>query len=133
MYAKPRAGVGYLETIGNLTINTGHETYLGTLSLCKLTLVSPSRRSSNAQDSEVPQSHVVIYTCTSKSGRRLIRVTLVKSTSRFSSPAPHQDLAMSPPPASRQLISSGSAFEAEIGYSRAVVDGDFVFVSGCTG
>lgn len=40
---------------------------------------------------------------------------------------------MSPPPASRQLISSGSAFEAEIGYSRAVVDGDFVFVSGCTG
>lgn len=40
---------------------------------------------------------------------------------------------MSSPPASRQLISSGSAFEAEIGYSRAVVDGDFVFVSGCTG
>ncbi|KAG6366209.1 hypothetical protein INS49_000385 [Diaporthe citri] len=38
-----------------------------------------------------------------------------------------------PPPASRQLIGSGSAFEAEIGYSRAVVDGDFVFVSGCTG
>jgi hypothetical protein len=33
----------------------------------------------------------------------------------------------------RQLISSGSSFEAEIGYSRAVVDGDFVFVSGCTG
>ncbi|KAJ4415183.1 hypothetical protein N0V82_007484 [Gnomoniopsis sp. IMI 355080] len=34
---------------------------------------------------------------------------------------------------SRRLISSGSAFEAQIGYSRAVVDGDFVFVSGCTG
>jgi enamine deaminase RidA (YjgF/YER057c/UK114 family) len=33
----------------------------------------------------------------------------------------------------RQLISSGSRFEAEIGYSRAVVDGDFVFVSGTTG
>jgi enamine deaminase RidA (YjgF/YER057c/UK114 family) len=33
----------------------------------------------------------------------------------------------------RQLISSGSSFEAEIGYSRAVVDGDFVFVSGTTG
>ena len=34
---------------------------------------------------------------------------------------------------SRRLISSGSAFEAEIGYSRAVVDGDWVFVSGTTG
>ncbi|KAE9370936.1 YjgF-like protein [Stipitochalara longipes BDJ] len=33
----------------------------------------------------------------------------------------------------RQLISSGSSFESEIGYSRAVVDGDFVFVSGSTG
>lgn len=33
----------------------------------------------------------------------------------------------------RKLISSGSAFEAKIGYSRAVVDGDFVFVSGTTG
>ncbi len=34
---------------------------------------------------------------------------------------------------SRRLISSGSKFEAEIGYSRAVVDGDYVFVSGTTG
>ena len=33
----------------------------------------------------------------------------------------------------RQLISSGSIFEAEIGYSRAVVQGDWVFVSGTTG
>ncbi len=33
----------------------------------------------------------------------------------------------------RRLISSGSIFEAQIGYSRAVVDGDFVFVSGTTG
>ncbi|KAK3898018.1 Endoribonuclease L-PSP/chorismate mutase-like protein [Staphylotrichum tortipilum] len=33
----------------------------------------------------------------------------------------------------RKLISSGSAFEAQIGYSRAVVVGDMVFVSGCTG
>lgn len=33
----------------------------------------------------------------------------------------------------RQLISSGSSFETEIGYSRAVVDGDWVFVSGTTG
>lgn len=33
----------------------------------------------------------------------------------------------------RRLISSGSRFEAEIGYSRAVVDGDWVFVSGTTG
>jgi len=33
----------------------------------------------------------------------------------------------------RQLISSGSTFEQEIGYSRAVVAGDWVFVSGTTG
>lgn len=33
----------------------------------------------------------------------------------------------------RQLISSGSEFEKQIGYSRAVVDGDWVFVSGTTG
>ncbi len=33
----------------------------------------------------------------------------------------------------RQLISSGSTFEAAIGYSRAVVQGDWMFVSGTTG
>ena len=33
----------------------------------------------------------------------------------------------------RQLISSGSTFEREIAYSRAVVDGDWIFVSGTTG
>lgn len=33
----------------------------------------------------------------------------------------------------RQLISSGSTFEKSIGYSRAVVDGDWIFVSGTTG
>src|SRR5262245_48467006 len=33
----------------------------------------------------------------------------------------------------RRLISSGSRFEAEIGFSRALVDGDWVFVSGTTG
>lgn len=33
----------------------------------------------------------------------------------------------------RHLISSGSTFEQEIGYSRAVVVGDWVFVSGTTG
>jgi enamine deaminase RidA (YjgF/YER057c/UK114 family) len=36
-------------------------------------------------------------------------------------------------PTMRRLISSGSAFETSIGYSRAVVDGDWVFVSGTTG
>lgn len=35
--------------------------------------------------------------------------------------------------AERRLISSGSPFEAVAGYSRAVVDGDFIFVSGTTG
>ena len=33
----------------------------------------------------------------------------------------------------RRLISSGSTFEREIGYSRAVVEGEWVFVSGTTG
>ena len=33
----------------------------------------------------------------------------------------------------RRLISSGSRFEAEVGYSRAVVDDDWIFVSGTTG
>lgn len=33
----------------------------------------------------------------------------------------------------RQRISSGSSFEELAGYSRAVVDGDWVFVSGTTG
>ena len=33
----------------------------------------------------------------------------------------------------RRLISSGSRFEAEAGYSRAVVDGDWIFVAGTTG
>lgn len=33
----------------------------------------------------------------------------------------------------RRLISSGSLFEKLAGYSRAVVDGDWIFVSGTTG
>jgi len=36
-------------------------------------------------------------------------------------------------PMKRKLISSGSTFEEQIGYSRAVVQGDWVFVSGTTG
>ncbi len=34
---------------------------------------------------------------------------------------------------SRRHISSGSTFERDIAYSRAVVDGDWIFVSGTTG
>ncbi|MFN3226845.1 MAG: RidA family protein [Hyphomicrobiales bacterium] len=34
---------------------------------------------------------------------------------------------------SRRLISSGSPFEKQAGYSRAVVDGEWVFLSGTTG
>jgi enamine deaminase RidA (YjgF/YER057c/UK114 family) len=33
----------------------------------------------------------------------------------------------------RKLISSGSTFEQQMGYSRAVVDDEWVFVSGTTG
>jgi enamine deaminase RidA (YjgF/YER057c/UK114 family) len=33
----------------------------------------------------------------------------------------------------RKLISSGSTFETQMGYSRAVAQGDWVFVSGTTG
>lgn len=33
----------------------------------------------------------------------------------------------------RKLISSGSSFEATVGYSRAVVQGDWCFVAGTTG
>jgi len=36
-------------------------------------------------------------------------------------------------PTERRQISSGSTFEESIGYSRAVVDGDWVHVSGTTG
>jgi enamine deaminase RidA (YjgF/YER057c/UK114 family) len=33
----------------------------------------------------------------------------------------------------RKFISSGSVFEEKVGYSRAVADGDYVFVAGTTG
>lgn len=33
----------------------------------------------------------------------------------------------------RRLISTGSPFEKTFGYSRAVVDGDLIFISGTTG
>ena len=33
----------------------------------------------------------------------------------------------------RRLISSGSSFEKQAGYSRAVVDGEWIFVAGTTG
>ncbi len=33
----------------------------------------------------------------------------------------------------RRLISSGSKYEQDVGYSRAVIDGEWIFVSGTTG
>ncbi len=36
-------------------------------------------------------------------------------------------------PSPRRLISTGSPFEATMGYSRAVVQGDWCFISGVTG
>ena len=38
-----------------------------------------------------------------------------------------------PNPMTRRLISSGSTFEEQVAYSRAVVAGEWVFVSGTTG
>ena len=38
-----------------------------------------------------------------------------------------------PPSVTRRLISSGSQFERDVGYSRVVVDGEWAFVSGTTG
>ncbi|SDQ93339.1 Enamine deaminase RidA, house cleaning of reactive enamine intermediates, YjgF/YER057c/UK114 family [Rhizobiales bacterium GAS191] len=35
--------------------------------------------------------------------------------------------------AGRRLISTGSPFETSYGYSRAVIDGEYVFVAGTTG
>jgi enamine deaminase RidA (YjgF/YER057c/UK114 family) len=49
---------------------------------------------------------------------------------------PNPDPGASPaadPPPSRRHYDSGSTFEREIGYSRAVRDGEWVFVSGTTG
>ncbi len=37
------------------------------------------------------------------------------------------------PETKRKLISSGSPFEKQFGYSRAVVQGDWIFVAGSTG
>jgi enamine deaminase RidA (YjgF/YER057c/UK114 family) len=36
-------------------------------------------------------------------------------------------------PMTRRLISTGSQFERDVGYSRVVVDGEWAFVSGTTG
>lgn len=43
------------------------------------------------------------------------------------------DITPSASRAERRLVSSGSPFELQIGYSRAVVQGDWVFVAGTTG
>lgn len=48
-----------------------------------------------------------------------------------SDPAPRQPFRESTMP--RKLISSGSPYEEQIAYSRAVVDGEWIFVSGTTG
>jgi enamine deaminase RidA (YjgF/YER057c/UK114 family) len=57
-----------------------------------------------------------------------IRLPLARENGRESNRAPALVNTMS-----RKLISSGSTFEEAIGYSRAVVDGEWIFVSGTTG
>lgn len=64
----------------------------------------------------------------SKDGRHLDLMLFARLAS---DPAPRQLLRESTMP--RKLISSGSPFEAQIAYSRAVVDGEWIFVSGTTG
>jgi enamine deaminase RidA (YjgF/YER057c/UK114 family) len=56
-----------------------------------------------------------------------------KSWSRFPIPSERNRLQRIKTSVTKRLISSGSSFEAEIGYSRAVVDGEWIFVSGTTG
>lgn len=46
-----------------------------------------------------------------------------------SAPMPTPDAA----PNKKTLITTSSPFESQIGYSRAVISGDLIFVSGCTG
>jgi len=63
-----------------------------------------------------------------KDGRHLDLMLFARLAS---DPVPRQPLRESTMP--RKLISSGSPFEEQIAYSRAVVDGEWIFVSGTTG
>ena len=63
-----------------------------------------------------------------KDGRHLDLMLFARLAS---DPVPRQSLPESTMP--RKLISSGSPFEEQIAYSRAVVDGGWIFVSGTTG
>jgi len=63
-----------------------------------------------------------------KDGRHLDLMLFARLAS---DPVPRQSLRESTMP--RKLISSGSPFEEQIAYSRAVVEGEWIFVSGTTG
>src|SRR5207237_5418530 len=84
--------------------------------------------------------------CAGMSSIALRWPALVRLTAGLSGPARRRPLSLIVRPTSkspagrarggtvnRRLISSGSSFEREIGYSRAVVDGEWIFVSGTTG
>src|SRR5262249_39425516 len=66
---------------------------------------------------------------------RPIRVSFPRKTARFvlAAPGPVRALLMEGTPLSRRLIASGSPFEKTVGFSRAVADGRWCFVSGTVG
>jgi uncharacterized protein (TIGR03086 family) len=67
---------------------------------------------------------------TSQGGSRLDQVVAILGRSPHWRPPATDGSGHSP---ARRAISSGSVFEERIGYARAVVDGDWVHVSGTTG
>jgi enoyl-CoA hydratase len=63
-------------------------------------------------------------------GYPVVLAEALQGARRFAGGAGRREVV---PGMQRKLISSGSTFEEQVGYSRAVVQGDWIFVSGTTG